>query len=209
MLLPNVHPQGQPCWQDSTHLGRPGSKALWWNQPLQARDAKAGDRQISARWLKHFYQDFTPNTQRGGLCNSYGEFWTKCPLLTALFSLSPFLLLPIGGNFLGFLKKKRKVLRIIWNGEKNGQKKNSPPPPSDTCAETFLLVSMGLSGGSSVRRPLSKDPHRRQRKLKCAHRTFQVGKWHLGYCHPDFLPVNRGFDSFFGQYTHKTDYYTR
>jgi len=39
--------------------------------------------------------------------------------------------------------------------------------------------------------------------------THLVGKWHLGYCHEDYLPNNRGFDTFFGQYTHVTDYYTR
>ena len=36
-----------------------------------------------------------------------------------------------------------------------------------------------------------------------------VGKWHLGYCHPHFLPNNRGFDSSFGQWNHVVDYYTR
>jgi len=36
-----------------------------------------------------------------------------------------------------------------------------------------------------------------------------VGKWHLGYCHEGYLPTNRGFHSFLGQYNHVTDYYTR
>ena len=39
--------------------------------------------------------------------------------------------------------------------------------------------------------------------------TALVGKWHLGYCNKAYLPTNRGFDSFFGQYNHVTDYYTR
>ena len=32
--------------------------------------------------------------------------------------------------------------------------------------------------------------------------VLKVGKWHLGYCNSSFLPNNRGFHSFFGQYTH-------
>ena len=39
--------------------------------------------------------------------------------------------------------------------------------------------------------------------------THVVGKWHLGFCHPDYLPTNRGFDSHLGQWTHRVDYYNR
>ena len=36
-----------------------------------------------------------------------------------------------------------------------------------------------------------------------------VGKWHLGYCSPDYLPTRRGFHTFFGQLGQQADHYTR
>ena len=44
---------------------------------------------------------------------------------------------------------------------------------------------------------------------RAGYTSHLVGKWHLGYCHRAFLPNNRGFDTFFGQYNHATDYYRR
>ena len=39
--------------------------------------------------------------------------------------------------------------------------------------------------------------------------THLVGKWHLGFCNEDYLPTQRGFDTFFGQYSQQTDHFTR
>ena len=39
---------------------------------------------------------------------------------------------------------------------------------ADMCARKFPLMLMGSSGGSSVGRPGSEDPHRRERNL-CEH----------------------------------------
>ena len=39
--------------------------------------------------------------------------------------------------------------------------------------------------------------------------THAVGKWHLGFCAWDYTPTRRGFDSFFGFYSHSEDYYSR
>ena len=51
-------------------------------------------------------------------------------------------------------------LRIVWNGEK------FDPFPLDMCSgKKFSGVDGGPSGGSSVCRPGSEDPHRYQRKF--------------------------------------------
>ncbi|XP_042896266.1 arylsulfatase B-like [Parasteatoda tepidariorum] len=38
--------------------------------------------------------------------------------------------------------------------------------------------------------------------------TYGVGKWHLGFFQENYLPMNRGFDSFFGYWNGKEDYFT-
>ena len=38
--------------------------------------------------------------------------------------------------------------------------------------------------------------------------THGLGKWHLGFCHPDYLPHNRGFDSWSGFWNGGEGHYT-
>ena len=37
--------------------------------------------------------------------------------------------------------------------------------------------------------------------------THAIGKWHLGFCHQNYTPTYRGFDSFYGFYLGAEDYY--
>ena len=48
-----------------------------------------------------------------------------------------------------------------------------------------------------------------QQMREAGYATHAVGKWHLGFCAWDYTPTRRGFDSFFGFYSHSEDYYSR
>lgn len=48
-----------------------------------------------------------------------------------------------------------------------------------------------------------------ERLKQAGYRNHAVGKWHLGYCNLEYTPTRRGFDSFFGFYSHGEDYYSR
>ncbi|XP_070539350.1 arylsulfatase I-like [Ptychodera flava] len=47
-------------------------------------------------------------------------------------------------------------------------------------------------------------------KLKdLCYSTHGVGKWHLGFCADEYLPRNRGFDTFYGTYTDVNDLFDK
>ncbi|XP_073245668.1 arylsulfatase B-like [Porites lutea] len=46
-----------------------------------------------------------------------------------------------------------------------------------------------------------------QHLQKLGYATHAVGKWHLGFFQTDYTPTKRGFDSFFGYYCGKEDYW--
>jgi len=48
-----------------------------------------------------------------------------------------------------------------------------------------------------------------QRLQEVGYKTHAVGKWHLGFCDWAYTPTRRGFNTFFGFYTHGADYYDR
>ena len=57
-----------------------------------------------------------------------------------------------------------------------------PPPPRHVRRKISAGVDGGLNGGSSVRRPRSEDPHRRQRKFYvcCQAQILSVLNWCSG-----------------------------
>lgn len=47
------------------------------------------------------------------------------------------------------------------------------------------------------------------RLRRLGYRTHHVGKWHLGFYNASYLPVNRGYDSYFGYLTGMQDHFTQ
>ncbi|XP_065174838.1 arylsulfatase B-like isoform X2 [Sycon ciliatum] len=47
-----------------------------------------------------------------------------------------------------------------------------------------------------------------QQLKQLGYATHAVGKWHQGYCKPEYTPSHRGFDTFFGYYTGAEEYFT-
>ena len=47
-----------------------------------------------------------------------------------------------------------------------------------------------------------------QQLQSLGYKTHMVGKWHLGFCDLRMTPTYRGFDTFYGMYNSKADYYT-
>jgi len=43
---------------------------------------------------------------------------------------------------------------------------------------------------------------------KAGYTTHAIGKWHLGFCHQNYTPTYRGFDTFYGFYLGSQDFYT-
>lgn len=53
----------------------------------------------------------------------------------------------------------------------------------------------------SVPKALPTDSYTLADKLQQAgYNTHCVGKWHLGFYKEEFMPMNRGFDTFYGMF---------
>ncbi|XP_045200174.2 arylsulfatase J-like [Mercenaria mercenaria] len=66
-----------------------------------------------------------------------------------------------------------------------------------------LILWPGTPLGLAIDNPTIADKLR-----EAGYATHIVGKWHVGFFKKEYLPTNRGFDSFFGFVAGHSDYYT-
>jgi hypothetical protein len=69
-------------------------------------------------------------------------------------------------------------------------------------------IRLGLWDKDSAVLPLNETTLAQEMKT-AGYRTYMVGKWHLGFATSNYLPLKRGFDSFYGFYNGFVDYWTK
>lgn len=69
------------------------------------------------------------------------------------------------------------------------------------------LQHLVIGAGQDVCSPLNMTFFPEKLK-KAGYATHVVGKWHLGFCSWNCTPLYRGFDSFYGYFNSREDYYT-
>ena len=78
------------------------------------------------------------------------------------------------------------------------------PPTSETWATRRML----LASKEAICTRLQQQRDKRWKCQGCWKKNIGfLCRWHLGFCHPSYLPTNRGFDTFYGYYNGAENYY--